>query len=134
MRLIEQFGRVLAGLLETIHKRETPADEVRLELADIARHAGFDLDVARRVDPRMLLMWLAPSGEIDEARFWLIGELLFLDAAQTSEERGYDAARAAFDRAAAVFSQLPDDFRPRADLPCAGERVSEIRRLQSREP
>jgi hypothetical protein len=79
----------------------------------------------------MLLMWLTPTGEVDEARFWLIGELLFLDALQAHEDGDGVAASAGFGRALAVLSKLPSDWRPRADLTSAGERAAEIDRLRN---
>lgn len=127
MRLIEQFARVLATLLHRIRGRQVSAEVARTEIAAIARQCGLDLDVARGLDSTMLRMWLAPRGEIDPGRFWLMGELLLIEGIQSREEGASAAARADLQRALTVFSEIDPAWRPQPDLPSAGERVSEIR-------
>ena len=62
LRLIEQFGRTLVALRNRLLGRQDDQVDMSASIAEIARHAGLDLDIARRLDPPSLLMWLAPSG------------------------------------------------------------------------
>lgn len=127
MRLVEQFARALSTLLNRIRGRQVSSEVVRSEVAAIARQCGLDVEVARGLDPAMLLMWLAPRGEIDPGRFWLMGELLLIDAWRSHEEGDHDRARADFERALTVFSKIDAAWRPQPDLPSASDRVTDIR-------
>ena len=132
MRLIERFGRALIALRNRILGRAIDAADVQAELREIAQQAGLDLNIARNLDPQMLLMWLAPTGEIDPARFWLMGELLYLHGLQAHTSEEGDAGRADLQRAHAVFSRLPADWRPADDQSSAGDRCREIGELLER--
>jgi hypothetical protein len=131
LRLIERFGRALIALRDRILKREISSEIVRAEIEDIARDAGADLDVARQLDPAMLVMWLAPTGEIDEGKFWLLAELLFLTALDSRESGTGDRGRADFNRALALLRRLPPDWRPAEGLPTPNERMVEIDRMMA---
>ncbi len=126
LRLIERFGRALIALRNRILKREVSSVEARAEIEAIARDAGADLDIARQLDPGMLLMWLAPRGDVDEGKFWLLAELLFLSAIDARESGAGDRGRADFDRALALLRKLPPDWRPAEGLPTPRERIAEI--------
>jgi len=134
LRLIERFGRMLIALRNRILRREITAEELRREIHDIAQQAGLDLDLARRLDPQMLLMWLSPTGEIDEPKFWLMAELLYLEGMDAREAGAGDAARADFARARAILARLPADWRPAGSLASAGERGDEIEQLLEPRP
>ncbi len=126
LRLIEQFSRVLAVLLNKITGRQLSPAELHAQVAEIAGQTGLQLDVARSLDGAMLLMWLAPRGEIDPGRFWLMAELLFLEGMQAHEEGLADRARADLQRARIILSRLDADWRPQADLASVGERLHPI--------
>lgn len=128
MRLVEQFARSLQRLLGRILGRQVSSEVARSELAAIAQQCGLDLDVARNLDPGMLLMWLAPRGDVDPGRFWLMGELLLVEGIRRQEAAEHDTARADLQRALAVYSRIDPAWRPEPDLPTAGDRVTEIRR------
>lgn len=129
LRLIEQFARALSGLLNKILRREVPAHEIRAEIGAIATQAGLDLNVARALDPVMLLMWLAPRGDIDPGRFWLMAELLFLEGLQQRQEGAPDRGDADLERALVILLKLDSAWRPQPDLSSAEERIAEIRAL-----
>lgn len=80
LRLIQQFGRTLIALRNRLLGRQADQAEMDAAIAEIARHAGLDLDIARRLDPPSLLMWLSPTEEVDPSRMWLMAELLYLAA------------------------------------------------------
>jgi hypothetical protein len=128
IRIIEQFGRALAALLHKITARQLSPAEIHAQIATVASQSGLQLDVARTLDPAMLLMWLAPRGEadIDPGKFWLLAELLFLEGMQAREEGHAEAARADLERARLVLSKLPPDWRPQTGLASAGERLADI--------
>lgn len=128
MRLIERFGLALRKLRDVILQRQSVPEDVRDQIQVIAEEAGLDLDVARRLDPATLLMWLAPTADVDEPRLWLAGELLYLLALQ-QREAGEAGWRGDMERAAAVFGRLAADWRPGSEQASAGERAAEAASL-----
>jgi hypothetical protein len=128
LRLIEQLGRALRAFRDRILRQEVAEADLRATITEVAQQAGIDLDVARRLDPASLLMWLAPTGDIDEPRIWLVAELLHL-----SGRHGADAAptagRGDLLRALALFQRLDPQWRASDGFPTAGERADEVRRL-----
>jgi hypothetical protein len=126
LRLIEQFGRALAALLAKIIGRQLSPAEVHAQIAVVAAQSGLSLDVARGLDPAMLLMWLAPRGDIDPGKFWLMAELLYLEGVQAREEGDDVRARADLERARVLLLKLEPDWRPQADLASARERLAEV--------
>ena len=134
LRLIEQFAQALAALRARITGRSVWPADTHKEIAAIAREGGLDLDVARGLDTNSLMMWLAPMGDVDPARFWLLGELLLVAGLQLREEGHNIRARADFERARAVFGKLDADWRPQAGLASAGERMGEIQTLLMKQP
>jgi hypothetical protein len=129
LRLIEQLAQVLRVLRARILGREMTSEDARAEIYQVARQAGLDLDVARRLDPGMLLAWLAPTGEIDEHKIWLMAELLYLVALDARRRETGDHGSADLRRALSLFSRLPAGLRPSPDLAAAGERGAELRSL-----
>ena len=128
IRLIERFGAVLRSLRDRILRREREDLSARAEIADIARHAGLDLDVARTLPPDLLMMWLAPTGEADPAKLWLMAELLYLEALdrRTSGEEGW---RDDFERASSLLVRLEPSWRPGDGFSSAVERLVEMRQM-----
>jgi hypothetical protein len=115
MRLIEAFGKSLIAIRDRILKREADSQAVVAELGEMSRKAGVDLDIARRLDPASLLMWLSPTGEYDPARMWLLAELLYLAGLRADTDRP-GAGRPDFTRALALLKHVPADFTAPAGL------------------
>jgi hypothetical protein len=128
LRLIQHLGAALITLRDRILRRQRDEAAVRTEIGEIARHAGLDLDVARSLDPQQLLMWLAPVGDPDPAKLWLMAELLYLEGLQ-SRLSGATAWRGDLERASAILTHVPHDWRPDAPFASAGDRLAEIRTL-----
>ena len=128
LRLIERFGRILIALRSRILRREVDSAELRVQIREMAEHAGLDLDIARQLDPASLLLWLAPTPDIEEGRLWLMAELLYLEALQARSSTA-GAGRTDLERALAIYSRLPPEWRPSADFASAGERATEVRSL-----
>jgi hypothetical protein len=128
LRLIERFGRMLIALRNRIQRRELETADLRAEIGEVAQQAGLDLEIARTLDPGSLLMWLAPTGEIDEPRLWLMAELLYLEGLHAISSATGEGRRD-LERALAIYSRLPPEWKPSDDFPTATERISELRRL-----
>lgn len=130
LRLIEAFGRALIALRDRILQRKADGPAVLAEIGEIAREAGLDLDVARRLDPASLLMWLSPAGEYDPARLWLLAELLYLAGLQADAEQP-GAGRPDYERALSLLGHVPPAWTPPGEFGSAGEFAGEMRsRLQ----
>ena len=128
LRLIERLGAALIALRNRILRRERDEIGIRTEIAEIAGQAGLDLAVARRLDPEMLLMWLAPAGQPEPGKLWLLAELLYLEGLHTRES-GADGWQADLERALALLVKLPAGWRPGEAFVPSGERAEEIRGL-----
>ncbi len=127
LRLIERFGRMLIALRNHILQREIESDDAGAQIHEVAREAGLDLEIARRLDPAALLMWLAPTADFDAPRLWLMAELLYLGGLDARESGAEGEGRADFERALALYAHLPPDWRPTDDFVTAGARAEEIR-------
>lgn len=127
LRLIERFGRMLISLRNHIVHREIESADARAQIHEVAREAGLDVEIARKLDPAALVMWLAPTDEIDAPRLWLMAELLYLVALDQRASGAAGEGRANFERALALYSHLPPDWNPSADFVTAGERAVEVR-------
>lgn len=128
IRLIERFGAALRTLRDVILRRQRDEQAVHAEVGEIARQAGLDLDVARTLDPETLLMWLAPGGEPDPAKLWLMAELLYLEGLQARASGGAGWT-GDLTRAMGLLERLEPGWRPGDEFTPAGERLSEIRSL-----
>ncbi|HUH01853.1 MAG TPA: hypothetical protein VML75_07640 [Kofleriaceae bacterium] len=132
LRLIEQFGQALIALRNRILRRETDRPTMAAEVGEMARQAGLDLDVARSLDMASLMMWLAPAGQVDQPRLWLMAELLYLEGLAAVESGDREAGRADLARAQAILEHLEPAWRPAEDLPTASSLADDIRALLER--
>jgi len=128
LKLIERFGAALISLRDKILRRSREEIGIRAEIHGIAHEAGLDIGVARSLEPESLLMWLAPTGQADPAKLWLMAELLYLEALdrKASGEREWLGD---LKRALAILVTLPVEWRPGLAFTAAGERAEEIREL-----
>lgn len=127
VRLIEQLGRALAGLLDRILSRAPDeAGDVTAELNALAGQAGMDLALALRLAPETLGMMVAPAGTPDPGRGWLLAELLYLRGLQAEREQNTDLARQGYQRALALFRTLDAGWRPVPGVATAGERIPDV--------
>ena len=74
LRMIERRGRALIALRKRILGRETISKEVRVALRETAHGGGPDFDLAKVMTPDTPLMMVAPGGEVDPGRCWLLAE------------------------------------------------------------
>lgn len=128
LKLIERFGAALVSLRNKILRRAHDERAVSVEIHEIAQQAGLDIDVARSLAPELLLMWLAPTGQVDPAKLWLLAELLYLEGLQ-AKASGEAEWRGDLERAVSLLDTIPVDWRPGDTFTAAGERAEEIRSL-----
>jgi hypothetical protein len=128
--LIERLGRVLRTLRDRVVQQQSSNEDLHAEIQEIAREAGLDLAFARRLDPGMLAMWLAPVPDrADADRVWLMAELLYVEALASRAAGDERQADGDLHRALALLARIAPTWRPGADLPSAGERVAELEQL-----
>jgi len=128
LKLIERFGAALISLRDKILRREREETGFRAEIYEIAREAGLDIGIARSLEPDSLLMWLAPTGQPDLAKLWLMAELLYLEGLDAKASGGSEW-HGDLTRALAILATLPAEWRPGETFTTAGARANEIRLL-----
>jgi hypothetical protein len=130
LRMIEQMAAVIARLRQRIVGGDATAGE---DLRQTAGLYGLDLDAVRAVDAETMLLLLAPNGQPDVSRTWLMAELLYLDGLRLEAEDDARAAHHAYARALLLYNSLEPSTI--GGLPEAGERIGELRaRLVDLEP
>lgn len=126
MRLIEQLGQILIALRARILGKTATGEEVRGELEAAARMGGLDLDLARAMTPDSLLMMVAPGGEVDPGRCWLLGELFYLEGLEAAVAGRTSEARSALERAGFLYGMLQPVAGNLVGFAEAATRVDEI--------
>ncbi len=126
LRLIEQAGAVLRRALDLILGRKGSPGEVAEQLRTALGFTGLDLDIVRVLDGEALVLLIAPAGEAEPGRCWLVAETLYLDGLEAQLDGRSDEARASLAKARLLFRLLePDAVLPRG-FPEAAARVREI--------
>jgi hypothetical protein len=133
LRLIERLGQVLRTLRDRLLRREMTNEDLHAEIQEIAREAGLDLAFARRLDPGVLVAWLAPDPDrVDQERVWLMAELLFVEGMAARSAGDEQQAEDDLRRALALFARIAPEWKPGADLVTAADRIAELRQLLDR--
>lgn len=123
MRIIEQLGAALIEMRRMILRQEDPA-ATREALARTASQAGFDIELLRGFDFSTLLLLVAPAGDVDPTRCWLMAEVLYLDGLETDLSGG--DARDSLTKARALYDLIRPAGGMLVGMPEASERISEI--------
>ena len=95
LRLIEQAGAALRALRARIMGREVDMATLRTELESMFEHTGLDSELALTASPDTLLMMVAPTGELDVTRAWILAESLYLLGLNAHLEQRYQEAEQA---------------------------------------
>ena len=125
LRMIEQLGQMLASLRNVILRQSAPAQVIVNRLAAAASEGGFDLTLARAASPETIEMLVAPAGDLDAARCWLVAEILYLDGLQAQLEDRPEEAAESLRKSLPLYTLL----KPKAlflGLPEAAARISEV--------
>jgi hypothetical protein len=126
LRVIEQIGVILKALREMILNRSTGAGQVRAELQKVFQKIGFDIEVALIADTETLVRMIAPSGELDPGRAWLVAEAMYLDGLDAALEEQVPHARLSLEKALRLFRMFDASTPIPAGFSEARERVREI--------
>ncbi len=118
MRMIEQMGAMVARVRRMLLGGEPIAEE----LTTAASHAGVDLEMARVLDARSLLELVAPEGQAEPGRAWVMAELLALDGERLDVLGRRDEAVDRYGKALLLFGALHPSVI--GGLPEAAERIA----------
>ncbi len=120
------MGMVLVRLREIILGRAGSRQQVEGEVQKVLRGIGFDFDVARLADADTLERMVAPTGEVEPARAWLIAEGFYLEGLEAQLDERADDARACFGKAARLYRLVAPDALLPTGFTEAVERIAEI--------
>jgi len=126
LRMIERLGQALIALRNRILGKEVTSAEVRTALQSVAREGGLDYELATSMTPDTLLMMVAPAGEVDPGRCWLLAELSYLDGLDAELSGEVGVARSSFERAGFLFGMLQPEAGSLMGVIEAKERLDEI--------
>ena len=129
LRMIEQAGRALIALRNTILGRAEDPTDVREQLERAARQGGVDLALARTMTPETLVMMVTIAGTVEPGRAWLLAETLYLDGLDALLTGDVDRAEDALERALMLYRLIGPGSLRLVGFPEMAERVSEIERL-----
>ena len=92
LRQIEILGQLLIAIRKMIMGGEADGAAVETRLREVAGKGGMELELARAATPDTLRMLIAPTGEIEPGRCWLLAETLYLDGIQARLTEDYERA------------------------------------------
>jgi len=133
LRQIEILGAALIALRKKILGGQAEGGEVEGRLQEVSERAGMALDLARAATPETLQMLIAPTGEIEPGKCWLLAETLFLDGLHARLTEDEDRALDSLAKARVLFSLLQPMGAFLVGFPEAAHRMREIDELVERE-
>ena len=125
LRMIEQMGQMLAELRNMILGKGASAEVIADKLTEAAAHSGFDLTLARAASAETIEMLVAPAGDLEPGRCWLVAEILYLDGLQAQLEERPEEAEESLRKCLPLYMLL----KPKGlflGLPEAAARISEV--------
>ena len=128
LRIIEQLGAALIQLRKAILGRNAEDAQVESVLRRSAAGVGMDLDLARVASLDSLAAMIAPTGDVDPMRCWLMGETLLTDALHQRSKGHGAGALEALARARVLFALVGKEAFL-AGYPEADARIREIDEL-----
>lgn len=126
LRIIEELGAVLIALRNAILGGSARATEMEDTLRRAAGAAGMNLDLARAASIDALPAMMAPTGDVDPARCWLLAEVLMTDGMRLLHDGEAERARSSLAKAAALFRLVAPLGAYLTGFPEAHERIKEI--------
>lgn len=131
LRMIEMAGAVLREALRRVLGGSASEEEVHDSIDHAGARVGIDARLALLATPETLEMMVAPTGEVDVTRCWVLAESLYV-AGVAAEVTGDFGRAAAYLRKARRLYSLLDPSLVVAGLPEAGDRVGDIDEWLSR--
>ena len=126
LRQIEALGQLLIAVRELIRGGRAQEGEVEARLQEVAGQSGLDLDLARAASPDTLHLLIAPTGEVEPGRCWLLAETLYLDGVRAQMVEDLDRASDSLRKSRMLFSLLQPMGAFLVGFPEAAERIEEI--------
>ena len=106
LRLIEQLGTMLAELRRRVLGGRAEGPEIREEMNQALQRVGLDLDLALSASSETLAMLVAPTGEVDPTRCWVLAECLYIHGLEREAAGEPGEAAASYERARHLFKVL----------------------------
>lgn len=120
------MGVVLRALLQMILNRQASPSEVRAALQQVLTQVGFDLDIALVADADTLLRMVAPNGEVEPGRGWMVAEAMYLDGLDAALDGRASEAHYSLEKARRLFRMFDRSTPLVAGFPEAQARIREI--------
>ena len=120
------MGVVLRALLQMVLNRSASPGEIRAKLQDVLQQVGFDIEIALVADADTLIRMVAPTGEVEPGRAWLIAESMYLDGLDAELDGREAEARFTLEKALRLFRMFDASAPVVSGFPEARERVEEI--------
>ena len=133
LRQIEMLGQLLIAIRKLILGGEADGAAVESRLKEVAERSGMDLELARAAAPDTLRMLIAPTGEVEPGRCWILAETLYLDGIRARLTEDPERANDSLRKARMLFSLLGPMGAFLVGFPEARERIREIDALLSGE-
>jgi len=134
LRQIEALGQLLIAIRKMILGGESDGGAVETRLQEVSAKGGLDLDLARAATPETLRLLIAPTGEVEPGRCWLLAETLFLDGLQARTSGEESRAADSLGKAHMLFSLLAPMGAFLVGFPEAADRIREIEALEEGGP
>ena len=126
LRLIEELGVILIALRKGIMRGAAGREEVEATLRRATSAAGMELELARALSADALPAMVAPTGEVEPARCWVLAEALMTDGADLMQREEGEMARSSLAKAAVLFELVAPWGAYLTGFPEARERIEEI--------
>lgn len=126
IRQIEQMGTVLRALLGMVLNRSASPGEVRAQLHETLQQVGFDIEIALVADADTLIRMVAPTGEVEPGRMWLIAEAMYVEGLDAALDGRETEARFTLEKALRLFQMFDASAPVVSGFPEARERIEEI--------
>ena len=133
LRQIEMMGELLIAIRKMILGGGEKPGEVVKGLREISGKVGMDLELARASTPETLRLLVAPTGEVEPGRCWVLAETLLLDGVYAKEVGDGLRAQDSLEKARMLFRLLGPMGAFLVGFPEASKRVEEIDVLLSQD-
>ncbi len=125
VRQIEMLGILFAALRRRILSGSADTASIRQDLYEAASESGFDFELLIGLNKEALFLAVAPAGEVDTLRCWMVAEILYLHGLQAARQDEPEAAIDSLTKAR-VFYEMALPNGALIGFPEAQERLGEV--------